>query len=66
MPDSAPPSPALLDQQAARALLETTYPQPSAVVIAKDIGHIDRHIRQFMRPRRSTAWRPRMPQATRT
>ncbi len=48
MPDSVPPSPVLLDRQAARALLETTYPQPSAVVIAKDIGHIDRHIRQFI------------------
>jgi len=48
MPDSAPPSPVLLDAEAARALVEQTYPQPSAVVIAKDIGHIDQHLKRFI------------------
>lgn len=48
MPDSFPPSPALLDADAARALVEKTYPQPSAVVVAKDIGHIDTHLKRFI------------------
>ena len=48
MPDSAPTSPLLLDDEGARALLEKTYPQPSAVVIAKDIGHIDPPLRRFI------------------
>lgn len=48
MSDSAPPSPALLDAEAARALVEQTYPQPSQVVIAKDIGHIDEHLKRFI------------------
>ncbi len=48
MPDTAPSLPTVLDDAAARALLEETYPQPSALVIAKDIGHIDQHIRRFI------------------
>jgi PPOX class probable FMN-dependent enzyme len=48
MPDSVSPSPVLLDAEAARALVEKTYPQPSAVVIAKDIGHIDGHLKRFI------------------
>lgn len=48
MDDVAPLKPELLDADAARALVEQTYPKPSALVIAKDIGHIDRHIRRFI------------------
>lgn len=48
MPDSASLSPVLLDGAAARALVEATYPKPSAVVIAKDIGHIDAHLKRFI------------------
>lgn len=48
MDDMSPLQPVLLDDAAARALLEQTYPQPSALVRAKDIGHIDAHLRRFI------------------
>lgn len=48
MDDIAPLPPVLLDDAAARALVGQVYPQPSALVIAKDIGHIDWHLRRFI------------------
>jgi PPOX class probable FMN-dependent enzyme len=43
-----PTDPELLDSAAARQLVETVYPRPSPVVIAKDIGRIDQHMRRFI------------------
>jgi PPOX class probable FMN-dependent enzyme len=40
--------PELLDDEAARRLLGETYPQPSPMVRAKDIGRLDAHIRRFI------------------
>src|SRR5262245_66438582 len=43
-----PSDPELLDEAAARQLLETVYPKPSPGAVAKDIGRIDPHIRRFI------------------
>lgn len=46
--EDLPADPELLDAEAARHLVDSIYPQPSPVVRAKDIGHIDAHIRRFI------------------
>ncbi len=47
MPDTAPPFPAVLDDAGARALVDS-YPKPAPLVLAKDIGRIDEHMRRFI------------------
>ncbi|SKA04767.1 hypothetical protein SAMN02745126_03312 [Enhydrobacter aerosaccus] len=48
MPDALPPlSPALLDADAARALV-ASYGEVSSLAKAKDIGRIDAHMRRFI------------------
>jgi uncharacterized protein len=47
MPDTAPAFPTVLDDAGARALLDS-YAKPSALVIAKDIGRIDPHMKRFI------------------
>lgn len=46
--ETLPSDPELLDDAAARRLVEEAYPQPTPGVIAKDIGRIDPHIRHFI------------------
>jgi PPOX class probable FMN-dependent enzyme len=48
MPDTAPPFPAVLDDAAARAFLDASYPKPAPLVLAKDIGRIDEHMQRFI------------------
>jgi PPOX class probable FMN-dependent enzyme len=48
MPDSTPPFPAVLDDAGARALVNETYPKPAPLVLAKDIGRIDEHLKRFI------------------
>ena len=50
MPDSLtpmPPAPAVLDDDAARALV-ASYAKPNPVAVAKDIGRIDPHLRRYI------------------
>ena len=46
--DNLPADPELLDEAAARHLVENVYPKPPPGVIAKDIGRLDKHIRHFI------------------
>ncbi len=46
--EELPLEPELLDDAAARQLLETAYPKVSPGALAKDIGRIDPHIRRFI------------------
>jgi predicted pyridoxine 5'-phosphate oxidase superfamily flavin-nucleotide-binding protein len=52
MPDTVqsllPTEPELLEESAARALLDTAYAKPQPGAVAKDIGRIDQHLRHFI------------------
>ena len=52
MPDTLqtllPTDPELLDESAAKALLDSVYAKPMATAVAKDIGCIDPHLRHFI------------------